>query len=369
MQENQQRNGAEPHDGRDQDRLGRLSRPLISVVVPCFNEQDVLPLTHRRLLDTLGSSRDFDLEIVYVDDGSTDATSTLLDGIVQSDRRVVVVPFTRNFGHQAAVTAGLLQAAGDAVVVIDADLQDPPEVILTMIGKWQDGYEIVFGVRATRKEIWPKRLAYLLFYRLLRALADIDVPPDCGDFALIDREALDVLNSLPEHNRFVRGLRAWIGFRQIGVPYERPERAAGVTKYSWLKLLKLGFDGVFSFSVKPLSMVFWLGLTSSMVSALCFFAYLLWRLTGIEVLGRSPSDMPGFTTILLTLFLLSGIQLVSIGFIGEYVGRTYDETKNRPTFIARPARRLGASANTRAEREGQRRAQPKALIGTSSRGS
>lgn len=335
----------------------RPARPLISVVVPCFNEQDVLPLTHRRLVETLGGTsvapRDFDLEIVYVDDGSGDATPALLDSIMRSDPRVVIVPFTRNFGHQAAVTAGLMQAAGDAVAVIDADLQDPPEVILTMIEQWRSGYEVVFGIRAARRESWPKQFAYLSFYRLLRALADIDVPRDSGDFALIDREALDVLNALPERNRFVRGLRAWIGFRQIGVAYERPARAAGVTKYSWLKLLKLSFDGIFSLSVKPLSVVFWLGLASSVGALVAFFAYLLWHVSGIEIFGHSPSDVPGFTSVILALFLLSGIQLVSIGLIGEYVGRIYNETKSRPTFVARPAKRRGERADVAATREQQ----------------
>jgi len=335
----------------------RPARPLISVVVPCFNEQDVLPLTHRRLVETLGGtlgkSRDFDLEIVYIDDGSSDSTPALLDDIMRSDPRVVIVPFTRNFGHQAAVTAGLMQAAGDAVAVIDADLQDPPEVILTMIEKWRSGYEVVFGIRAARRESWPKQLAYLSFYRLLRVLADVDVPRDSGDFALIDRVALDALNALPERNRFVRGLRAWIGFRQIGVPYERPARAAGVTKYSWLKLIKLSFDGIFSLSVKPLSMVFWLGLVSSVGAVVAFFAYLLWHVTGIDIFGHSPSDVPGFTSVILALFLLSGIQLVSIGLIGEYVGRIYNETKNRPTFVARPVKRRGQRADVAAERERQ----------------
>jgi dolichol-phosphate mannosyltransferase len=321
------------------------TRPLISVVAPCFNEQDVLPITHQRLVNTLGSSPDFDLEIVYVDDGSNDATPAILDDLMRSDGRIVVVPLTRNFGHQAAVTAGLLEAAGDAVVVIDADLQDPPEVILTMIEKWQSGYEIVFGIRAARPEAWPKRLAYLLFYRLLRALAEVDVPRDSGDFALIDREALDVLNALPERNRFVRGLRAWIGFRQTGVAYERPPRAAGFTKYSLFKLIKLSFDGIFSLSSKPLSIVFWLGLAASLGAVLCFFLYLLWRVTGIQIFGHVPSDVPGFTSIILVLFLLSGIQLISIGLIGEYVGRIYNETKNRPTFLSRPARRLGKRLN------------------------
>jgi polyisoprenyl-phosphate glycosyltransferase len=319
----------------------RPSTQLISVVVPCFNEQEALSQTHRRLIDSLGSSPDLKLEIVYVDDGSTDATGAMLDTLMRSDSRVVVVAFTRNFGHQAAVTAGLREATGDAVAVIDADLQDPPEVIFTMIEKWRSGYEIVFGVRAVRHEAWPKRMAYLLFYRLLRVLATVDVPLDSGDFALIDRTAVDVLNSLPERNRFVRGLRAWIGFRQTGVAYERPPRSAGVTKYSLLRLIKLSFDGIFSLSIKPLSMVFWLGLTSSIGAMICFSLYLLWRILDIRIFGHVPDDVPGFTSIILALFMLSGIQLISIGLIGEYVGRIYDETKNRPTYIARPTKRLG----------------------------
>jgi polyisoprenyl-phosphate glycosyltransferase len=322
----------------------RPSRPLISVVVPCFNEQDVLSLTHQRLINTLGSSADLELEIVYVDDGSTDATAAMLDALMRLDGRITVVTLTRNFGHQAAVTAGLCEATGDAVAVIDADLQDPPEVIFTMIEKWRNGYEIVFGVRAVRHEAWPKRMAYLLFYRLLRVLTPVDVPLDSGDFALIDRAAVDVLNSLPERSRFVRGLRAWIGFRQTGVAYERPPRSAGVTKYTWFQLIKLGFDGIFSLSIKPLSMVFWLGLTSSFGAILCFFLYLLWRILGIRIFGHEPDDVPGFTSIILTLFMLSGIQLISIGLIGEYVGRIYDEAKKRPTYVARPAKRLGKIA-------------------------
>ena len=219
-------------------------RAVISVVVPCFNEQEVLLQTHQRLIDTLGSLADIDLEIVYVDDGSTDATPAILDRLMRSDRRVVIVPLTRNFGHQAAITAGLLQTSGDAAVVIDADLQDPPEVILKMIEKWRSGYEIIFGIRAKRRGAWPKRVSYALFYRVLRVLTALSVPLDSGDFALIDREALDVLNALPERNRFVRGLRAWVGFRQTGVAYDRPARAAGLSKYSVFKLIKLGADGI-----------------------------------------------------------------------------------------------------------------------------
>ena len=267
------------------------------------------------------------------------STSTILDRLVQSDRRVFVVPLTRNFGHQAAVTAGLKYANGDAVAVIDADLQDPPEVILTMIEKWRRGYEVIYGIRTARHEVWLKRVAYSSFYRLLQFFSDVDIPRDSGDFALIDRKALDVLNALPERNRFVRGLRAWIGFRQTGVVYARPARAAGVTKYPLFKLMKLAFDGIFSLSIQPLSMVFWLGVASSAAAMLGFLIYLVWSIVGTEIFGTTPKDVPGFTTIILLLFLLSGIQLISIGIIGEYVGRIYEEAKGRPTFLSRPPKR------------------------------
>ena len=331
-------------------------KPLISVVVPCFNEQDVLLLTHRRLTETLGARSEFDLEIVYIDDGSVDSTPTILDRLSQSDRRVVVLPLTRNFGHQAAVTAGLKHASGDAVAVIDADLQDPPEIILKMIEQWRSGYEVIYGIRAARREAWIKRTAYSGFYRVLRLLSDIEIPLDSGDFALFDRKALDVLNALPEHNRFVRGLRAWIGFRQTGVAYERPPRQAGVTKYSFLRLLRLGLDGIFSFSTRPLSMVLWLGAVSSLGSLLAFLFYFVWSLLGTRIFGHTPQDVPGFTTVILLLFLLSGIQLNSIGIIGEYVGRIYDEAKGRPTFLSRPVKHFDAQQIDR--RESQISGQP-----------
>ena len=318
---------------------GASSKPLISVVVPCFNEEDVLPLTHRRLIETLGGDSRFNLEIVYVDDGSTDATAAILDGLVNADDRVVAVQLTRNFGHQPAVTAGLQFATGDAVAVMDADLQDPPEVILAMIEKWREGYEVVYGIRAERQEGWFKRLGYYTFYRLFRATAHMAVPVDSGDFALLDRVAVEALNALPERNRFVRGLRTWIGYKQIGVAYQRPHRAAGQPKYTFRKLMVLALNGIFNFSAKPLSFILMLGCISSFLSAAGFVLFLVWRLTEIPVFGARPNDAPGFTSIVLLLFLLSGIQLMSIGIIGEYVGRVFDEIKNRPTFLARPPRR------------------------------
>ncbi len=236
---------------------------LVSVVVPCFNEEAVIGLTHRQLIEALGGDASFDLEIVYVNDGSHDRTEALLFELADQDPRVKVVSFTRNFGHQPAVSAGLEYAGGDAVAVIDADLQDPPEVILRLVAKWREGYDVVNAVREKRKEGLAKRLAYALFYKVYRRLASIDVPLDSGDFALMDRRVVDVMNALPEKNRFVRGLRSWSGFRQTGVAYERASRAAGETKYSFAKLLRLAFDGIVNFSTAPLSLIFGLGVATA----------------------------------------------------------------------------------------------------------
>jgi dolichol-phosphate mannosyltransferase len=311
----------------------------VSVVVPCFNEQEVISFTHQRLVDVLQSRDDFELEIVYVDDGSSDDTPRILTRLSETCDRVTVVTLTRNFGHQAAVTAGLQHAAGDAVVVIDADLQDPPEVILRMIEIWRAGHDVVYGIRTKRRETFLKRGFYTAFYRLLRSLSNIEVPIDSGDFALLDRRAVDLVNLLPERVRFVRGLRTWIGLTQIGLPYERPARMAGQSKYSMSDLIKLAADGILSLSSKPLSVIFTLGVISSLGSVLGFILYLVAALSGIQIFGRSPTDVPGFTSIILLLFLLSGIQLVSIGLIGAYIGRVYDETKGRPTYLVREIKR------------------------------
>lgn len=311
----------------------------LSIIVPCFNEEDVLPQTHQRLLKTLDSDDTIESEIVYVDDGSSDATADILNAFVDADDRVVVVSLTRNFGHQAAITAGLQMASGDAIAVIDADLQDPPEIILEMIAQWRGGYDVVYGVRSQREGGLAKRTAYNLFYRFFRAMVNFDVPVDSGDFALMDRKAVDALNALPERNRYVRGLRAWIGLRQIGIPYRRPARAAGISKYTFLKLIRLGLDGIVSMSSKPLSIIFALGVVSSILSTACFVFYLFWWLSDVEIFGHSPANVPGFISIVLLLLLLSGIQLISIGVIGEYVGRIYDEAKNRPTYLISHVRR------------------------------
>ncbi len=227
--------------------MNKPTFPLLSVIVPCYNEQDVINATHQRLMETLGDNPEFTLEIIYVNDGSRDQTEALLFDLAGGDSRVKVISLSRNFGHQPAVTAGLAYATGDIIGIIDADLQDPPEVILQMINKWREGFDVVYGIRTHRKEGLFKRLSYASFYRLYRSLASVDVQLNSGDFALLDRRVADVLNSLPEKNRFIRGLRAWTGFRQTGLVYERAVRAAGESKYSFKELIKLAFDGIFNF--------------------------------------------------------------------------------------------------------------------------
>ncbi|MFO1057809.1 MAG: glycosyltransferase family 2 protein [Dongiaceae bacterium] len=306
---------------------------LLSVVLPVFNEAAVIDATHRRVIAALDPLPGFALEIVYVDDGSRDETPALLQAIAAADPRVALVTFRRNFGHQAAVVAGLRQAAGDVIVVMDADLQDPPELVPAMIESWRAGHEVVYGVRRDRKESLPKRFAYDAFYRLLSRLAEVEIPRDAGDFGLIDRRALDAIEAMPERQRFVRGLRAWVGGPQIGLPYERAARAAGTTKYPLDRLIRLAFDGVFNFSVRPLRAILWLGLAVSLLA----FAGLVAALAGWPAGGLGAGGT--------ALLLLGGIQLLSLGIIGEYLGRVFTEVKQRPPYIAQAVResRYGAT--------------------------
>lgn len=325
----------------------------LSVVVPCFNEQEVIEMTHRRLVEELGESPDIDLEVIYVDDGSTDGTERLLLAIADADPRVQVVSLTRNFGHQPAVSAGLELATGAAVVVIDADLQDPPEVIHRMLVKWRSGFDVVYGVRKRRKEGLLKRTLYAAFYRLFRRMADIDVPLDSGDFALMDRRVVDVVVGLEEKNRFIRGLRSWAGFRQTGCEYDRAPRAAGTPKYDFFGLVKLAFDGIFSFSTLPLTMIFVMGVLTATGSAIAAVVYLIARLQGVALFGAS-GEAPGFTTIILAVLFFSGVQLISIGILGEYLGRIYHEAKSRPSYLIRGVHTggKGGQSETKGEREG-----------------
>jgi dolichol-phosphate mannosyltransferase len=305
---------------------------LISVVIPCYNEEVVLEDLYQRLSAAAETWKE-KLEVVLVDDGSTDATWEKMEDIHRRDERWRIVRFSRNFGHQTAVSAGLQYATGDAVIVMDADLQDPPEELHRFIAKWREGYEVVYAIRKQRKESLFKRAAYKGFYRLLSSLSRHDIPLDSGDFCLMDRTVVDLINQMPEKNRFVRGLRAWAGFRQTGVEYERHERAEGEPKYTFSKLMKLAIDGIFSFSTAPLRLATFFGL---LVSAVAFLGI------GFTVAQRLFSDwfaqfglapVPGYATIVISVLFIGGVQLVCLGIVGEYVGRIYDETKRRPAWI------------------------------------
>ncbi len=329
---------------------------LLSVVVPCFNEQEVLNLTHGRLINALGKLPGIDFEVVYVNDGSNDRTEEILFALSDEDRRIKVVSLSRNFGHQSAITAGLKYAIGKLVVVIDADLQDPPELIASMISKWQEGFDVVYGVRTGRKEGTFKRLSYKVFYRLFRLLVRIEMPLDSGDFALLDRRVVDLINSLPEKSRFIRGLRTWSGFRQTGLVYERGARAAGDSKYNLPNLIKLAFDGIFNFSTVPLTVIFMTGLITSFISVFAIVVYLVARIGDFKIIGYSPGEVPGFTTLILAILFFSGIQLISLGIIGEYLGRLYHETKKRPAYVVKEVRG-GHSTAFSADQNGARPAE------------
>ena len=304
----------------------------LSVVIPCFNEADVLPLLKARLeqaLEALGIS----WEVVFVDDGSTDCTRENLAAMHRCDPRFRVVMFSRNFGHQAAVGAGICHAQGSAVAVMDADLQDPPEILGACMEKLREGNDVVYAIRRKRKEHILKRAAYSLFYRLLRTVSEIEIPLDTGDFCVMSRKVVDVLSIMPERNIFMRGMRAWIGFKQVGLEYERNSRAAGTTKYPFKKLLRLATDGVFAFSTLPLRLATFLGLFSVFGSLLTGMAVLAWRIFGFSVLGHAAHDLPGWTAGVCCVLFLNGIQLLILGLVGEYIGRIYSEVKQRPRWV------------------------------------
>ena len=303
------------------------SRPLLSVVVPVYNEELVIEALHSRLLQVLAPSIQ-SFEIVFVNDGSKDNSGPMLDAVCNSDPRFKAIHFSRNFGHQAAVTAGLHAVTGQVVVVIDADLQDPPELIHDMMGKWREGYDVVYAQKLVRKGVGPlKRGAYFLYYRILRSLTDIEVPPDTGDFCLMDRKIVDLLNSMPERNRYVRGLRAWLGFRQTAIMFERPARFAGETKYPFRRMVGLAVDGIFSLSRAPLRLATYFGFLSSAFSFALLVFFLIERIFGSGNLAR------GWASTIVVILFLGGVQLICLGVIGEFIGRIYDEVKQRPLYI------------------------------------
>lgn len=301
-----------------------------SIVAPIYNELENLAELYRRVkevMDATGKS----WELLLVDDGSTDGSTEKIRELAAADKRVCPVIFARNFGHQIAVTAGLDYARGQAVVIIDADLQDPPEVILDLIAKWREGYEVVYAVRAEREgESWFKLWTASLFYRLIYRITDVKIPLDTGDFRLLDRKVVDVMKSMRERHRFLRGMASWVGFKQVGVEYKRAARYAGVTKYPFKKMLKLALNAITSFSYFPLQVATFVGFFSAGVAILAIPVVIYLRASGSQAFFGQA------TTLIATLFL-GGVQLISLGVLGEYIGRLYDEAKGRPLYIVREA--------------------------------
>ncbi len=303
-----------------------MSSPTLSVVVPCFNEAECIRETHRHLIEVL-STLGHEWEIIYVNDGSKDETLDILINLISGSSSIRVISFSRNFGHQTAVTAGIDYAKGEAVVLIDADLQDPPELIPEMILKWQEGFDVVYGQRRTRKGETPfKKISAKLFYRLINSLSEVPIPLDTGDFRLIDRRVVDVLGQMPERSRFIRGMVSWAGFRQTPILYDRSERFAGESKYPLRKMIKFGLDGVLSFSIQPLKLATSLGGLVSACSALGIIYALTLRLF-------TKDWVSGWTLLMISVLFLGGVQLVFLGVIGEYVGRIYAESKGRPQYV------------------------------------
>jgi dolichol-phosphate mannosyltransferase len=303
----------------------RKETPEVGIVVPCYNEAEVAPMLVERLAN-LSKAWPYPVRVLFVDDGSRDRTYERLAAACEQNPAMACLRLSRNFGHQTAVSAGLARVRGDVVAVIDADLQDPPEFILEMLAKWREGYDVVYGIRTNRKEGPFLRMAYALFYRILKKIANVDIPLDAGDFSLMDREVVDQINAMPEHNRFIRGLRGWVGFRQIGLPYNRQARQAGAPKYNLFRLMNLAMNGIISFSSVPLKIASWCGAVSSFLG----FLLMLWVLVNGLVYGRTP---PGWASLAVIVLMFGGIQLIVLGIIGEYVSRIFDEVKRRPHFI------------------------------------
>jgi dolichol-phosphate mannosyltransferase len=304
--------------------LRRVRPALLSVVIPVLNEERNVPEIARRLHAVLDSATAY--EVIFVNDGSTDATPTLLRRLHEDDERFKSLHLARNFGHQTAISAGLRAAAGDAVVIMDGDLQDAPEVIPEFLRRWRDGYDVVYAIRSRRQAPWAKRVAYRTFYQVLHRLSQIDIPLDSGDFSLMDRRVVDEINAMPERTRFVRGLRSWVGFRQTGVEVFREARHAGQPKYTLRRLLRLALDGFFGFSYRPLQLASIFGLGVSALALLLAVTLVLLRVT-------SGVPLQGWTSLMVAVLFLGGVQLISLGILGEYVGRIYDEARGRPAFV------------------------------------
>lgn len=299
----------------------------LSVIIPMYYEEEVAEECYKRMDKVLKGLDGYDYEIIFVNDGSKDKTLEILENIAEKDKHIKILSFSRNFGHQCAVTAGMKFVTGDCVLIIDADMQDPPELIPDMLKLWEGGNEVIYAKRKVREgESAFKLFTARMFYKILNGLSDVEIPKDTGDFRLADRKVIDVINSLPEHNKFLRGLFSWVGFKQIPFEYERKERFAGKTKYPLKKMLKLAADGIISFSTKPLKIVGGLGIISIVISIVILIYSIISYIF-------SRNLIPGWTSIMVSITLFSGVQLLSIWIMSEYIARIYDETKQRPQYI------------------------------------
>jgi len=300
----------------------------VSIIIPMYNEEEVVKICYNRVKNVLEAIKEYDYEIICVDDGSVDNTLKLLEDISKTDSKVKIVSFSRNFGHQPAVSAGLKLSSGNAAIVIDADMQDPPELISDMLKLYKEGNSVVYAKRKSRKgESKFKIYTAKIFYRLINKMSDINIPMDAGDFRLLSREVVDVINSMPENNKYLRGLYSYAGFKQIPIEYEREERQAGKTKYTLKKMVKLALNGIISLSTKPLKIVGVLGF-SSVIIALCLFIYAI-----ISYIVKQDNILSGWTSIIITIIFFGGVQLISLWIMSEYIARIYDETKRRPEYI------------------------------------
>ncbi|MBI4532287.1 MAG: glycosyltransferase family 2 protein [Candidatus Latescibacteria bacterium] len=311
-----------------------VSKPTYSFVIPVYNEEETLPELYRQLC-ALMDRLDGDAEVVLVDDGSRDQSYPIMTDIHRRDSRFKVVSLSRNFGHQIAITAGMDLSNGQAIIIMDADLQDPPDVVLDMTARWREGFEIVYAIREHRtNERWFKRITASIFYRLLQRLTEVDIPADVGDFRLVDRKALNAFKAMRENSRYIRGMFSWIGFQQTGVRYVRAGRFAGATKYPLKKMLRLAIDAIVSFSNIPLRLTLNLGVMVSGVSFLAGFTAIILKISGVHTVS-------GWTSLVVVVSFLGGVQLIVLGMMGEYLGRIYEEVKNRPLYIARTLHGFG----------------------------
>ncbi|MCX7003228.1 MAG: glycosyltransferase family 2 protein [bacterium] len=318
-----------------------MPQEMLSVVMPCYNEEDVLNITWQRLRDTL-VKLEIPWEVIFIDDGSTDRTLEIIQALRRADERVKYLSFSRNFGQQVAYSAGLQCVRGSCALLLDADLQDSPEYLRDFIKKHSEGYQVVYGIRARRKEGWLLRSTYSLFYRLMSSVSGTVMPRDAGDFALIDRVVVDAINSAPERNRFLRGLRSWAGFRQTGVVCERAARAAGEAKYNLVRLTKLALDGILSFSYVPLYAFSYAGFVVATASFGLMLAFLVKKL----IVGTEPT---GFPAQICTVLFLGGVQLIGIGVLGLYIARIYDEVKQRPLYVVKESAGMSSATEQSAK--------------------